>query len=62
MNPPIENYQFVFNENYSSSNLIRKVDNSQDDQNIFVNKTAPTFGENALTGPYHRYDPSTFCR
>ena len=48
MNPPIENYQFVFNENFSSSNLIRKVDNSQDDQTIFVNKTAPTFGENAF--------------
>ena len=48
MNPPIENYKFMFNENYSSSNHIAKVNNSQEDQHISVNKTAPTFGKNAF--------------
>lgn len=48
MNPPIENYKFVFNENFSFSNHIAKVDNTQEEQHIFVNKTAPTFGKNAF--------------
>ncbi|SHL53095.1 GLPGLI family protein [Chishuiella changwenlii] len=47
-NPPVENYKFIFDENFSSSTHETRINNSQTEQNIFVSKFAPTFGKNAF--------------
>jgi len=47
-NPPVENYKFIFDVNFSSSTHEARINNSQTEQNIFVSKFPPTFGKNAF--------------
>lgn len=48
MNPPIESYKLIFNDKFSFSNHQVRVNNSQTEQSISVNKFAPTFGRKAF--------------